>query len=633
MKMHYLQHLNENQHVAVMWKAGPLLLLASPGSGKVATIIGRIARILEEGSSESYRILCLTFARMSAANLKARLSAIVPSAGDRVFVTTFQSFAVEMLRQHGSSLGLSPDFEIIDKLERVQIVKSILTGREDEFSLILSADRALYSLDNFFVNVTEPARIPESMGHSKISFQLQTLFSEYKSELLRLNSLDFSSILYFCNTLLDSRPRLAEHLRTVYRHIFVDDFQDTSAAQYRLLRALAPDRNANIFVAGDEDQMIYQWAGASTTRFADFARDYDIKTVQLLQNYRCPPEIIALANTLMGFNDERTHGKHTILAMKSASGTSPVRTRRFDSQDEEAKWIAQDISAKLENGIAPENIAVLGRSVRLVERVCETLKRLGISASVGRGKWDFESAPLRLLTYSLKLAAARTDEELGSMVVHALTDCTSAVIPLESLFGYAGQVNGDYVEGLKLLSENNNAIPALLRLALSALAKGDFWGFTQLALEYFDLVEANGDQGREEFTDYSTERKVWEQIMNDLGGAQIASQLPLPQFLQALALSNKSPASLSNAIHCLTIHSSQGMEFPHVYLLGLAEDHFPAFQSKRNGQNNREIQDERRYCFVAITRATETLTLTYACKYHGRTNKPSQFLYEMGILS
>lgn len=235
--MEYLKKLNPNQLAAVQWNEGPLLVLAGPGSGKTATLTARVARLVEQGQDESFRILCLTFTRKAAAEMRERLLKLVPDAKDRVLLTTFHSFATDILRQHGSHFGLSPDFEILEDVERVRIIKSMLDENASELTKFVSAEKTLTAIEFLLRNVTPDDDVPTLLKDAVAGQQLRTLFIRYKDILKQQNCLDYGAILYFCEELLRERPRLSKQLRTVYRYICVDEFQDTNVAQYRVLRA------------------------------------------------------------------------------------------------------------------------------------------------------------------------------------------------------------------------------------------------------------------------------------------------------------------------------------------------------------------------------------------------------------
>jgi DNA helicase II / ATP-dependent DNA helicase PcrA len=286
---------------------------------------------------------------------------------------------------------------------------------------------------------------------------------------------------------------------------------------------------------------------------------------------------------------------------------------------------------ELSSGINASEIVVLARNSKLLESLKQQLRSVSIPAHVQKRKTQFESAPLRFVSSALKLAAVRTDEEIVATVTKALSDCIEIEIDTSDALAFAGQVNNDHLQCLGLLSSASNEIPAGIKRAIEKLVAGDYQGFLTEGFAYFDLVEAKTEKGTEQYADFPSERKVWKSIIDEIGGEEAAYGLSVAQFLQELALANKTSEAPSDAIRCLTIHASKGMEFEHVYLMGMSEDNLPSFQSKKTGDSGREIQEERRNCFVAITRTIKTLTMTYSKKYNGWVKEPSRFLNEMGI--
>lgn len=632
--MNYLETLNTSQTEAAQWNEGPLLVLAGPGSGKTKTLTARVARLISESSGESFRILCLTFTKKAATEMRERLFKIVPDARERALLSTFHSFATDILRQHGSHFGLTPEFEILERSEQISIVKRLLEANVDGYSCIVSAEKALESLDFLFRGLVPDDKVVSLLKDGEVGRQHAALFAAYKQALRNQNALDYGAILYFCEELLTARPRLARQLKTVYKYICVDEFQDTNLAQYQLLRALTPEREANLFIVGDDDQIIYQWNGASPARINELERHYDLKTIQLPENYRCPAEVVDLANALIAHNGERSAGKKPLKAMRSLAEASPIRLARFDDEEEEAAAVASQISERLCDGSHPNEIVVLARNTKLLERVGAALTSVSVEAHVQRRKSQFESAPVRLILSALKLAAVRSDDEISATLTKALSDCMGTSIEPDELAAWSAQTNGDKLEALVQLSSNNLDVPQGICNVFKTLSGGDYAGFVAEAFAYFDAEEKAVEwraEGGEAYADYLAEREIWRGIVRDLGGDADAYALPLGQFLQELALANKSPESPSSAVRCLTIHASKGMEFRHDYLVGMAEDQLPSFQAKKAGIDSREMQEERRNCFVAITRTMDSLNLTYADRYNGWRKSPSRFLVEMGL--
>ena len=382
-----------------------------------------------------------------------------------------------------------------------------------------------------------------------------------------------------------------------------------------------------------DDQVIYQWNGASPKRVQELEEHYDLTTIQLPENYRCPSEVVALANALIVHNGERSPDKKPLFSMKTGTGSNPIELLSFDDDEQEAHGVAKQIATRLQRGTAPSEIVVLARATKLLERVQQALSTLSIPSHVQQRKSQFESAPLRFVVAALKLALVRSDEDLAATVTKALSDCVEQDASGEDLAGFSATLNGDQLEALGALVAVNEAVPQELRQAVVHLVQGQYAEFIQQALAHFDAVEKKGQsEGSEQYAEYATERAVWQGILREIGGDADAYSLTLGQFLQELALANKTLEAPSNAVRCLTVHSSKGLEFQHVYLIGMAEDQLPSFQSKKAGNDSREMQEERRNCFVAITRTIETLTMSYGQKYNGWSKKPSRFLYEMGLI-
>src|SRR5690554_826567 len=442
--MNYLSGLNASQLQAASWNEGPLLVLAGPGSGKTKTLISRVARLVDESEDESYRILCLTFTRKAAAEMRDRLFTLVPDAKKRVNLSTFHSFATDILRQHGSYYGLTPDFSIIDKEEQISNIKKIIEENEYKYSAFISAEKALNAIEYLFKELVPDEKVPSLVQNPETGIQLKLLFQEYKERLCSLNSLDYGAIIYLCEQILRERPRLARQLSSVYRYICIDEFQDTNNSQYELLRALAPEENSNVFIVGDDDQIIYQWNGASPKRIEILKSNYNLKQIQLPENYRCPSEVVLIANKLILNNELRVQGKKELLAMRATSTSSPIELQGFSTEVAEQGWIALQIKEKLEQGIKPSDIVVLARNTKLLQGVADALLKEEIEAFVPQRKTNFESAPLRLMLESLKLSLIRTDQEILSKLVKALDDCFGIGFSPNEIIVSAAETSGDY---------------------------------------------------------------------------------------------------------------------------------------------------------------------------------------------
>jgi len=633
--MNYLSGLNASQLQAASWNEGPLLVLAGPGSGKTKTLISRVARLIDESEGEAFRILCLTFTRKAAAEMRERLFDLVPEAKERVNLSTFHSFATDILRQHGSHFGLTPDFTILDKDEQVALIKRIIASDGEAYSAFLSAEKALDAVEYLFKELVPDEQVPRLVKNEKVGTQLAKLFKSYKEELCRANVLDYGAIIYFCEQMLGERKRLARQLCNVYKFICVDEFQDTNRSQYALLRVLSPSEDSNLFIVGDDDQIIYQWNGASPKRIDTLREHYELTQIQLPENYRCPAEVVELANILISHNTTRVGNKKPLRAIHKPKESSPVCVEGFATEHDEASGVAAKIKDKILSGVKPEEVVVLARNSKLLHGVASALSTCGIEAFVPVRKTNFESAPLRLIVETLKLSIVRSEQETLARLAKAFSDCFSIEIASNELAVSAAETSGDYFQAFANFVSNESGLREFSEL-VTYLQKGNGWRFIRGAFELFDTLsekitneQINNDS--EAFSEYAEERKVWNNIINEIGGSNEVENMSLGQLLQEIALANKSSEPPSSAVRCFTIHASKGMEFSHVFLVGMAEDQLPSFQAKKKGDGSHEMQEERRNCFVAITRTKETLTMTFAGKYNGWSKKPSRFLYEMGI--
>jgi DNA helicase II / ATP-dependent DNA helicase PcrA len=618
-----LSTLNENQRKAALWNDGPLLVLACPGSGKTRVLTTRVARILEEQPDAS--ILALTFTNKAAAEMRERVDHLLGQRADRANLSTFHAYATQVLRQHGSHVGVNPDFMLLtieeDRLAHLDPLAQELSDAGND----IPTDRKslLRLLDHLFREaydggITAP-------GLSSTPQWVPILFERYCTALQAANRQDFGSLLHVACRLLREKPGVARVLRIGWSHVCVDEFQDTDKAQYELLKLLAPPRTPDLFVVGDDDQIIYQWKGASPERLSTLRSDYDIKVVQLPENYRCPSEIVALANNLIQHNKQRSPDRLPLEAHRAPSGIAGIlRYQVLDDPVAEAAFVAQDIHAR---GTDAANCVVIARTKRLLEGAAQALTALGVPAYLAKAKDDFESAPIRVVLFALRLANARHDRELLRRLCVAWQALTGALIEVEAVVASSTLVGGDFLRAWSDAATASAGEPgtSLLETLRGALVDH---------LEFPGIVDWFVDDGwrpwAEDFGDVlADEVGIWKEFHGHHLREHTAANVTLYGYLQSMDLVAKIAPPPRGAVHCLTVHGSKGLEFKHVYLIGLAQEVLPSFQSLKKGPDSRDLEEERRNCFVAITRAQETLTLTRAKQYNGWSKGPSQFLSEM----
>lgn len=626
-----IDSLNENQRRAVLWNDGPMLVLAGPGSGKTRVLSMRVARLVEEDPDAA--VLALTFTNKAAAEMRERVDHLLGRRADRAHLCTFHAYATEILRQHGSHLGLRPDFSLLPEEDRLALVETppgqlqpygVANQLRDEgYPVPEDSKQILNLLDYLFRESYDGST--SWPGLATTPAWILPLFERYCAALIASNRQDFGSLLHFASRLLRENPGVARVLRIGWSHVCVDEFQDTNKAQFELLKLLVPSRNANLFVVGDDDQIIYQWNGASPERLQALRSHYDMELVQLPENYRCPSEIIELANRLIRHNRLRTAGKRPLLAHRAPTGVdSIIRFQEFSSPSEEAEFVANDIRAR---GHDAAECVVLARTTKLLEGVACALQAVGLTPYLAKKKNDFESPSIRVVIQALRLANARHDREILRRLCVAWKTLTDVTVKVEDVVASATLVGGDFLRAWAsaVAGESEGASASLLERLKSALVERlDFPGVVNWFLDE-GWTAWKADLG----DDLRNEIEIWSEFHGQHLREHSAEDVTLHGYLQSMDLTSKVAPPPRGAVPCLTVHGSKGLEFKHVYLIGMSQEVLPSFQALRKGPNSREVEEERRNFFVAITRARETLTLTRAAQYNGWLKDPSQFLYEM----
>ena len=609
-----LDRLNRNQLQAVNWQDGPLLVRAGPGAGKTHVLATRIARIILDAPDARFRVLGLTFTTKAADEMRNRVDDMLGGPTPRVRLATFHSFATDVLRLHGSHFGLRPDFRIIAREEeRHELLSDAIDASAAKNHLPETANgkSIVPAMDRLFREGYDGCEMPAHLDAPRP--WVEPVFRAYLELLVQSNYLDFGALLVYCLRLFRERPVIARHYRTAYPFVCVDEYQDTNTVQDLLLRAVyLPTGHANLFVVADEDQTIYQWNGASPDRLADLRSHYGMDTIQLPQSYRCPPAVVALANRLINCNQSRPAGKAPLVSMSDgAASSSAVAVQSFADAETEAQWIAGNIR---ERSLRPSECGVLARSAKPLHAVADALRRRGLCPYVPQRKQEFETPLLVFVHSALRLCDKPAD------YAH-----------LVSLCGAYGKLTGEAVSPDEIAAEATlNGGESLLRRFVAASNPSESREAVADLLERkrhrdfaATMLDTSRDAGRPEDEEVAVWKELDRNIERNLRGTPTLSQ-----FLQELDLRQKTSPAGANDVQCLTIHLAKGKEFRHVYLMGLAEEQLPSYYAVRDGAA--AIEEERRNCFVAITRAQETLTLTYARHYHGPA-KPSRFLVEMGL--
>ncbi|MCH4271906.1 ATP-dependent helicase [Kerstersia gyiorum] len=627
-----IESLTPIQRQASAWNEGAFLLLAGPGSGKTRVLTARISRLLADSPDDRWRILALTFTNRAADEMRGRIVDIVPEAEDRLFIGTFHSFAGEILRQNGTLLGINTDFRIYSTTaDRIELLERAMTKAGVERSF--SPEKVLAVLDRLRDRLVGPDECERLFENPERAAAVSKIYAAYDDFLLSENAVDFPALIFKAHFLFNKFPAIARKYSSGYKYICLDEFQDTNSSQYRLLRALTGSSYKNVFAVADDDQIIYQWNGASHKRLEQFRNDYQPSSLQMPTNFRCPAEVVALANRLVSHNIFRSPGKSPLEAGKAQLKINDrVRLLHFSDQNTEAAGVAKDIAER--HGSKIGNVAVIARTKALLEGVQRALNDIGIQAQIAQRRDSFASPPYVWLHSALNLANRRTDQRIFLVFVESSAKFMGIKLEPQNLASLAATTHGDllrtWVSEARKIEALSEPIQTLLDIIASQLAERlDHVSFIRQTLSFFKSQQ----EGLEaEFPQFDEDARAWAELAREITSS-IGASAGLETFLQELDLRSKEPPLGPNVLPLLTVHGSKGNEFDHVYVVGLAEDVMPSFQSKNKGDTSPEMEEERRNCFVAITRCMESLTLSYGDKYRNWAKSPSRFLIEMGLLA
>ena len=632
-----LSALNDNQRLAVEWGEGPLLVLAGPGSGKTRVLTCRIARLIETSPNQRYKILGLTFTNKAAAEMRERIEQLVPDSSARTLLTTFHSFCADLLRQHGHHLGLRPDFTILAQPEDCEAVLEEAIGQvaaSDDYR----AERLMPLIARLLDLNVDAAQARERLEQSGTddSERLAHIYEVYRQKLIQKNRLDFGALLAEALRLLETHAGVRKQVHRIYPFICVDEFQDTNLAQHRVLRQLVNPKTRNLFVVADDDQIIYQWNGASPERLKELREEFEMAVVQLPENYRCPAAVIEIANKLIANNLGRSTNKELLVAHKAEIESNPISLEQFDTLDDEATWVATSISIRPASDRA--KCAILARTRKVLDVFIHALDEAGVSGFLSVRKNEFLTPPMQWLHSMLRLANARQEGDQLRRACKSFYTLEGINLDVRDVVSTASTEDGDLLRAWQRAVLNRGELEpktrAFIQRSVSELCdRLDFWGFITAAFNWFATLEPTEMEDVEQDREFEEEKNVWQELVNEVVTQYGNEAITLHLLLQELDLRSKTPAPPAGAIPCFTIHASKGMEFGHVYLVAMVEDQLPSWAAVKKGPSSSEMQEERRNCFVAVTRAQESLTLTFSEKVFGWTKQPSRFLGEMGLLS
>ena len=624
-----LAELTDIQRRAVNWDEGPLLVLAGPGSGKTRVLTCRIARLLDSARDQRFRILALTFTNKAAHEMASRVTALVPGLEGRAHVDTFHGFCAQVLRQHGVHLGIKPDFAIYSQTEDRQAVLEDALRHDRGHDWSHEDFRLLPLIDRLKAKLVEPDAAEQHVETMNTSAggdagRVARAYRLYERELRRINALDFNSLILDAHRLF-AFPAMATHYQRTYRYWLIDEFQDTNSAQYTLLRRMAGQDFREVFAVADDDQTIFEWNGANVRRIGKLVSDFQCDVVQLPTNFRCPPRIVEAANRLVVYNSRRVAAKQPARAAADNSVSledEQVKCREFDTDTDEVAGIAAEISGMSHEERA--GTAVLARNRYLLETMHNALSDRGVPAETVMRRDDFASPEMRWLVACLKQIHRPLDRRNMAVLVEAFDSFAHSPLDWDDL---VSRSESDRVTSLQAWTDSvrdaENPRPVARSVEVIAkLASGSI----RLTAAIDRILEQFGNNDPDD--DLKDDLSAWRRIEREIRDAQgLAS---LDRFLQDLQLRSKEPVPTPGAVSLATIHGAKGREFDTVFLIGLAEEVLPSWHSIKKGDGSAALEEERRGCFVAITRTKRRLILSRARQYRGWMKPPSRFLEEMG---
>ena len=628
-----LDALNPQQREAVVHTDGPLLVVAGAGSGKTRVLTHRVAHLIEAGVAEPGEILAITFTNRAANEMKERVERLVGGrTAARMWVMTFHAACGRLLRRDAQRIGYRPSFTIYDQADQVRLVKSCI--EELELDPKRFAPRAVHTAIS---RAKDRLLTAEAYGDQVGNFFEQTVasvYALYQRRLYAANAMDFDDMILQTVLLLEADADARATWQERFSHIMVDEYQDTNHAQFRLLAMLA-EQHKNLAVVGDPDQSIYAFRGADIRNIAEFEHDFPgARVVALEQNYRSTQAILDAANSVIAHNPDR-RPKH----LWSDLGRGlPVRVVEADDEHSEARFVAGEIAKAIDEGAGAADIAVFYR-MNAQSRVLEdVLVRQGVGYRVVGGPRFYERAEIKDAVAYLQVLLNPADEVSLRRIVNQPRRGIGAA-SLERLAAHAADMNWSLSEAI----ENSGAV------SLGTAAAGRVREFAALMADLREAAAALGPaEMLEQVLDQTGYRAMLEaeRTFESQGRVENLDELvgvarefeqrgeedtSLATFLQEISLYSDSDALSEQRpeVTLMTLHNAKGLEFPIVFVIGLEEGLFPHQRSLDEGDES----EERRLCYVGMTRARQSLTMTHA---HSRTifgvrgyNLPSRFLSEL----
>lgn len=608
--------LNPEQRRAVECTGGPLMVFAGAGSGKTRVVTCRIAKLIAEGVPAS-RIMAVTFTNKAAREMRERLEQMVGEEAKYLWMGTFHSTCAKLLRMDGAAIGIDRNFVVYDDTDQLSIVRDLIKRRNLDPKAI-QPRAVLAEISRAKERLESPTKYAETAAgfFPKI---VADIYKEYNDALRRANALDFDDILLYAVRLLEQAESVREKYQERFLHVMVDEYQDVNMAQYRLTHLLAA-KHQNIMIVGDDDQSIYAWRGADVSLMLRFGSDYpDAQVITLAQNYRSTPNILKAAHSIIRHN----HGRNEKQLWTDNPEGASVRIRGYGTENDEAMNVADAILREVRTGKRTfGQYGVLYRTNAQSRALEEAFLTMRIPHVLVGGQRFYDRKEIKDAMAYLRLAWNPADDAAFRRIVNVPARGIGATT-VDRIAQYASSLGqsmrdviGDPTYRATLTKRAATAIGDLHRLldAATALAtSGPVTPVLQILLDKSGYL----DELRNERSDESISRlENLQELLNvttqfDEGNVDADEAPTLGGFLEQVALVSDVDMlkESGEAVTLMTLHSSKGLEYPVVFLTGMEEGVFP---HSRSLGDDRQLSEERRLCYVGMTRAREELHLTYA---------------------
>lgn len=636
----YLNELNPQQRAAVETLNGPMMIVAGAGSGKTRVITYRIAHMINMGV-DPFNILALTFTNKAAAEMRSRISTIVGPQAKNIWTGTFHSIFARILRQEADRIGYPANFTIYDKDDAKSLLKSIIKEMnldEKAYNVnhvmhrISSAKNNLISAREYNENDQIQAD-DQAVGKGKIG----QIYSTYQNRCERAGAMDFDDLLFKTNVLIREHADVLHKYQHKFKYVMVDEYQDTNFSQYLIVKKLVAVHQ-NICVVGDDAQSIYAFRGANIQNILNFEKDYpDMKVFKLEENYRSTQNIVEVANSVIAKNQDQI--KKRVFSQKEMG--EKIAVYKAFSDNEEGKIVAESIlQEKANKNLQNSDFAILYRTNSQSRAMEEALRKLNIPYKIYGGLSFYQRKEIKDLIAYFRLAVNHADEEAFKRIINypmrgiGKTSMDKLILAAgeqnKTLWAIAEQAN--QFLGPKAGSSIENFIIMIKSFSVIIHQQNAFDAASHIAKQSGLLKDLYDDKSIEGLNRYENIQELLNGI-KDFSERDDIENPNLATFLQDVALltgdENKEEEN-KDTVSLMTIHSAKGLEFPHVYVVGLEENLFP---SQMSLHSRADLEEERRLFYVAITRAEQKLSLSYAVSRYKWGSPiscdPSRFLEEI----